>query len=269
MSLIISSSVHLTGESFESSLAKGHIGYINYVTRTNLTASSEAAGFEVTGLANPLTFERWKPSAMNAQVDIDFGTAKEINYIGMASHTFATVGCVVTAQKSDDGVTYTDIDDVSVGDNKPVMLIFESILTRYVRLVFTGSTPPSLGVLYIGIALTMQREIYGGHTPITMGRKTSRITNKTEGGQYAGSSIITEGVETNFDWQYLTAQWYRDNFEPFVKFARANPFFIAWRNQEYPAEVGYCWTNGDIRPTNMGTADYMQVSMSVSGYSDE
>jgi hypothetical protein len=269
MTLIVTSRVKLKTNDPQVTLKKGHIGYINYVTAETLTASSEAAGFEVDGLANPLTFDRWKPDEMDASIFVDFGTAKDFDYIGLASHTLATVQAVATASYSTDGITYIDIADVSVGDNKPIMMIFPTIKARYVKIVFTGTTAPSLGVLFIGPVLTVERGFYGGHTPITMGRKTNRLQNKTEGGQYAGVSIITEGVTTSVEWKHLGAVWYRQNFEPFVIYARNNPFFFAWRNLDFPAEVGYVWVNGDIRPSNMGIRDLMEVSMNLEGFSDE
>jgi len=67
----------------------------------------------------------------------------------------------------------------------------------------------------------------------------------------------------------LDAQWYRDNFDPFVVAARAAPFFFAWRNHEFPREVGFCWTTDDIRPQNMGVRNLMAVEFNMEGFSDE
>lgn len=250
-------------------LKKGHFGYKTFVTASNITVSTQAADFPGSSLANPLTAERWKPTAVPATVTIDVGEAVDADYIGMASHTFHQNGCVVTAQYSADGATWTDIDQIAPGDGKPIMFIFGTITARYWRLYITGTSVPSLGVLYIGTLLVSQRGIYGGHTPITMGRNTKIIRNKTEGGQFAGISQIREGVSTTIELKHLTARWYRDEFEPFVIAARARPFFFAWRNQEFPQEVGYVWTTGDIVPSNMGIRDLMQVSFTVEGFSDE
>ncbi len=271
MTIIISDNLKLpvTGETEQQILKKGHFGYQTIVTEDNITSLTQAAGFPVASLANPLTAERWKPTALPATVTIDNGSAVDVDYIGLASHTFARDRCVITAQYSFDGSEWFDISEASPGDGKPIMFIFSTITARYWRLNITGESVPSLGVLYIGQLLVSQRGIYGGHTPITMGRKTRTIRNKTEGGQFAGISIIREGVGTNIDLKHLDAIWYRDNFEPFVVSARARPFFFAWRNQEFPQEVGYVWTTDDIVPSNMGIKNLMQVSFNVEGYSDE
>jgi hypothetical protein len=267
--MIISNALHLSLTPTSQDRNKPLIGYQSIVTSTNVTASTQAAGFPASSVANPLTAERWKPTALPATLTIDAGAAVDVDYFGMASHTFATNGCVITISYSTDGITYTDISDASPGDGKPLLFVFNEITARYWRVTITGDAVPSLGVLYIGQLLECQRGIYGGHTPVTMGRKTRVIRNKTEGGQFAGISIITEGVQTSIELKHLTADWYRENFEPFVIAARGKPFFFAWRANDYPYEVGYVWTTGDIRPSNMGIRNLMQVSFDVEGYSDD
>jgi len=246
-----------------------HIGYESFVTADNITASSQTAGFPSSSLANPLTFEKWKPTTLSSTITVDAGTAVTANYIGIAAHTFATDRAVITIETSIDNLIWTEIIDASPGDNKPIMVVFGDVSSRYWRISIEALSIPSIGVLYIGESLIMQRGIYGGHTPITMGRNSKVIRNKTEGGQFAGVSIINEGVEGKFSWSNLTATWYRNNFDPFVVAARSKPFFIAWRPGEYPDEIGYVWATSDIIPSNNGTRDLMDVTMSVSGFSDE
>lgn len=271
MSIFFSDSFKLpfTGETPEEILRKGHFGYKTILTEDNITVTSQVAGFPGISLANPLTAERWKPSALPATATIDAGEAVDVDYIGLASHTFGRDSTTLTVQYSTDGITWTDIDTKAPGDNKAIMFIFDKITARYWRLSLAGTAVPSLGVMYIGELLVSQRKIYGGHTPITMGRKTRVIRNKTEGGQFAGISQIREGVRTSVALRHLTAAWYRSEFEPFVLSSRARPFFFAWRAEDYPDEVGYVWTIADIIPVNMGIRDLMEVEFTIEGYSDE
>lgn len=262
----------LTIPSTPSEIEKGkkaHIGYTSVVTADNVVASSSEAGRPVTNLANPLTAEDWKATTDNSTITVDAGSAVDVEYIGVAAHTLGTNGCTCTLAYSTDDITYTDIIGGPIIDNKPIMIIFETIQARFWRISMVANAPVSIGVLNIGQVLVMQRGIYGGHTPITMGRNTKVIRNKTEGGQFAGVSIINEGVKTSYEWKNLTADWYRANFDPFVVAARSRPFFIAWRPYEFPLEVGYVWTDGDIVPSNNGTRNLIDVSMKVNGFSDE
>ena len=220
-------------------------------------------------LANPLTADKWKPASVNSTITIDAGSVVDTDYIGIAAHTFARDSAVLTIAYSNDDVTYTDLTSISASDNKPIMVIFDTVAAQFWRITIAALAIPSMGVLNIGTALVMQRGLYGGHSPVTMSRNSKVIRNKTEGGQFAGVSLINEGVNTTYSWENLTSTWYRDNFDPFVVAARSRPFFIAWRPVEFPNEVGYVWTENDISPTNNGTIDLMDVSMSVSGFSDE
>ena len=271
MSLVISDDIHFppTAVTDPEQLKKGHFGYRSFIAENMLTSSGDAAGFPVETLANPLTAERWKATTADSEILIDAGAPVKADYIGMASHNFATQNATLTIEYSNDAASWNLITSHFSADNKPIMVIFNEIESQYWRISISADSPVFLGVLYIGQLLLMERGIYGGHTPITMGRNTRRIQNKTEGGQFAGISIIREGVSTSINFQHMDANWYRANFEPFVIAARGKPFFWAWRNQEFPAEVGYVWTTGDIRPSNMGIRNLMQVEFSVEGYSDE
>ncbi len=256
-------------------LKKAHIGYTTVGTDTNMTANSEAAGYPVTNLSNPLTTHRWKPTVLPATVTIDVTTAQDLSFMGIASHTLSDRECVVDFQYSTNGGSSWDsLGTTGPGDNKPIMYIFEESAALW-RMRITrdaGSTQtemPSIGVFWVGQALVMERGLYQGHTPITMSRQTTRTTNRTEAGQYAGNSIKRQGVNGSYDWNNLTASWVRQYFEPFVKAVRAAPFFIAWRPGEFPDEVGFVWSTDDIKPTNSGPRDLMSVSMTVNGYSDD
>lgn len=157
--------------------------------------------------------------------------------------------------------------DISPVDNAPIMFLDIPRTARYmqIKLTGTGTTMPRFSVVYAGVALAMQRAIYGGHAPISLSRQTQMKQPVSRGGQFLGQSFRRLGVATSVAWKNLGAAWYRQNFDPFVKEARKNPYFFAWRPQSYPLELGYVWTGDDIAPSNMGIRDLMEVSMKVSG----
>jgi len=152
------------------------------------------------------------------------------------------------------------------------MFLFERERKNRWRIRITGDTVPTIGVIFIGRTLEMQRAIYGGHSPITLSRVTKRTPVNSESGNNLGLSVVRRGVSTSFSWNNLTAQWYRNNFDPFVRYATqsAGTFFIAWRPSKYPNEVGYCWVDAnDITPSNNGTRNLMDVTMPVKGHVDK
>ncbi|MDR1461447.1 MAG: hypothetical protein LBI78_07370 [Campylobacteraceae bacterium] len=227
------------------------------------SATSEVDMFPASAPNNELTYSYWQPASLPATWTLTFSQNEVIDYFAIANHTL--VGCTVTLQQ---GNNWTEIGHTEViTDRRPIILKFNQITTNKVRIVITG-VPLGLalvGVVFCGKALLMQREIYGGHSPITMSRITTKRTNESERGQWLGTSIVREGLESDFSWDNLEAEWVRENFDPFILHARTKPFFIAWRPLKFPNETAYCYAPTDIHPDNMGRKDFMSVKISVKG----
>lgn len=267
MSAVIFSGLVGSADNASQPLTHARIGYQNFATSTNITPSSQLANFPAAAVANPATYDKWQPVSLPATLTIDAGNAVDVDYVGIAAHTIGSKSCIASISYSFDNSSYTTIGETSPGDDSSIMMLFTKTRARYWRLTISGSAVPVVGVLYIGKTLEMQRPIYGGHSPINLSRITAVRPNVSESGQWLGSSIERVGLKTSFEWRHLEAQWYRDNFDKFVRtYPQARPFFIAWRPSKFPKEVGYCWATGDIQPQNMGIRDYMSVSMSVEGY---
>ena len=156
--------------------------------------------------------------------------------------------------------------EVTPENNNPIMALFNSASVRRVRVSFGGAA--TVGVVSAGIALQMQRPIFGGHNPITMSRQTEYQSRRSESGNFVSRNIIRKGLSGSYEWSNLTDDWVREYFDPFIESARKLPFFIAWRPESYPDEVAYAWTTGDISPSNIGTRNLMSVGMDVQAYGD-
>jgi len=246
-------------------LNHARIGYQNLAFGLTPTASSAATGHPAIAATYPTTFEFWQPTALPATWAVDLGSAKAVDYLGMVGDM---EGCTVALQSSTDNSTWTTQETRTGLTDRINLFLIAPVTARYWRLSITVAIP-RLAVAYIGQTLAMQRKIYQGHTPLTLSRETELSNNMSEGGQYLGRSIIRKGASTSTDWQHLKAAWYRANFDPFVKSAREYPFFIGWRPQQYPSELGFVWTGGDIAPDNSGPRDFMSVGMTFRGLINE
>jgi hypothetical protein len=241
-------------------LNNARIGIDNITYGKTPVASSTVAGFPAIAATYPTTFEYWMPNAMPATWAIDNGTTRQCDYAGIVGEI---AGRQIDVQSSDDNATWTTHASIIAGQ-KIAMILFPAVTARYWRLRFSGAAP-RVAVVYIGLAVAMQRAIYQGHSPLTLSRVTEMQNNTSEGGQYLGRSIIRSGTATEVSFRHLSADWYRTYFDPFVKRARTMPFFFAWRPQSYPNEVGFMWTSGDIKPTNSGPRDFMSVGFEMTG----
>ena len=249
-------------------LTHARIMYHNLVPDSTVTGTTQVAGFEADAVKSYSTYDRWLPESVPATLTIDLGSTKDVDYIFIASHSLGSSGAAIIPEASPDSVTWTAVAAERIpGDNNAIAFLFDEISVRYLRIRITSSlTVPRIGVVMAGVALAMQRPIYGGHSPITLSRQTEIRPTKSEGGQWLGRSVVRKGFSANYSWRHLTADWYREFFDPFVKQARFQPFGIAWRPETYPEEVAYVWTDSDIVPSNMGVRNYMQVDFSVTGY---
>jgi hypothetical protein len=248
-------------------LSHSRIGIDNIVRGGTVTASSAVAGFPASAAANPLTYEFWRPETLPATWKVDAGSAKEVDYVGVASHNLAE-GDTVTVEYSLDDSTWEEVISHSPTTNAPIMFLFVPITARYWRLNISG-TSPSIGVIYIGKALEMQRACFAGLSPINFSRDSIIRPNRSEGGQWLGRSLIREGSSMSVSFRHLDYDWYADNFDPFVEQAREYPFFFAWRPDDYPETVGYVWTSQDITPSTMGIRNLLEVGFDMQGLAIE
>jgi hypothetical protein len=258
-----------TGFNPTTPLTHSRIGMNNIGRTGTVSASSEAVGFPAIAANNPLTYEFWKPTSTPAWWKIDAGTSTSVNYVGIASHTLGTDSGIVSVQYSTDNSNWTTVDTHTPTDNSPIMFLFAPVSARYWRIYFTSSTPATVGVVYIGTTLDMQRACYSGLSPIDMSRRSVVRTNVSEGGQWLGRTVIRQGSEMAVGFRHLDYDWYKDNFDPFAKDALSYPFFFAWRPQGYPETVGYVWVSGDIAPSTMGIRDLVEVSFDMQGLAIE
>lgn len=251
-------------------LNHARIGYQNFVPSATVTPSTEATGFEADSIQNQLTYEFWRPTAMPADVVIDMGANKTVNYVGMAAHTLGSDAVSVAASYSTDGVSYTAIDaTASPTDNSAIMLLFTPVSARYIKLAFTGASVFSLGVVYVGQTLDMYRPFYSGHTPDAMARRTVVKPTKSIGGQWLGRSVSRQGFTNSYAWKNIPINWYRNNVDPFAVSCQKYPFFIAWNILEEPEDLLYAWTSKDIMPQLSGTRDLVEFGFDVEGVGND
>ena len=273
-------SVHITPDLLADpdlySLSHARIGFHSHLNESavNLTATAGAEGFPAQSMTNPATWERYKLSLSPPTITIvnSFG-GMSFDYIAIGSHSLA--GCTIHIHSSSDGITWDEIvAPTSIVDNNAIMFMFLPEFKSQCRLTITGVvsefvSPKTIGHIKIGQLLKMHRPIYGGHSPITLSLNNVTKPAVSEKGQWLGASIQRRGMKTKFSWKNIDPAWYRTYFQSFVDSEpTANPFFIAWSPFKHSDEVGYCLASSDIKPTNSGTRNYMDVSLSVDGFSD-
>lgn len=263
MSVFISSNIVLN-PSVSTPLTHARIGWHSIVTVANVSGTAGLTDYPITSLANAATYEKYKPDAASATINIDAGNVADVDYLAMMQKNVS----LVQIYYSHDEIDYTLHYEYSSNGKNADMALFEPISARYWRVVINGNNMV-VSAFKMGKALAMQRAIYSGHSPISLSLVTVNRPNLSQTGQLLGSSMIRKGYQTSFDWSNLKSAWYRGNFDLFVQSnPSSNPFFIAWRPETFPDEVMYCIAKGNVQPSNTGTKDFMSVSLQVEGFAN-
>jgi hypothetical protein len=246
-------------------LTHARIGINNVVRDGEITATSEIEGFPPRAVGNALTYEFWRPQNGTGTITVGF-PSQIIDYVGIAAHNLR--GGNVIVEHSTNATSWTTINNVTPQKNSPMMFIFPPVTAGFIR-VTVSATNASVGVIYAGKTIEMQRAVFGGINPINFSRATTIRPNQSESGVWLGRNVIREGSETAVTWQNLTYDWYKANFDDFAEESRKYPFFFAMRPETYPEIVGYVWTNGDIIPTTSGVRNFLSVTVPMQGVSIE
>lgn len=224
---------------------------------------------------NPATYSRatFNGNGSSASITYTMPASQNVDCIAIAAHNLSDVGASVTVQWSagpSGGLSFFAPAQTPTADNNALMFFRETpVNARRVHIrVDAPQGAGFIGVVYAGLALQMQRPIYGGVNPITLNRVTDYFNNRSESGEWLGRQIRRRGLESSLSFERLTAPWYRQYFVPFVRVARERPFFFAWRPSDFPDECAYCWTDSDIQPSNSGGGtDHLAVSFNVKAHS--
>ena len=241
----------------------GRLCYKNIVNTGNISATSEVAGSPVTNMANPSTAFVWSASSTATQtITINNTSAEAIDYIGFARHNLNQPNLRVEIKFN--GVRV--LAPTGITSIQAQLFLFNEATPSTIQIIITGaSSAPSIGVLYVGRSVELERNIYVGHTPINYGRDRSVVNGVSQSGQWLGEVVLNQSLSTSVDLQNLTPEWYRNNLDPYFAQSPRKPCFWAWRPGTYPAEVGYCWVDGNPRPTNQRSNGMMQVSWNFRG----
>jgi hypothetical protein len=217
--------------------------------------------------ANDYTAQRWTvdagswvlQTAANAQVDCVF----------IAAHNLAGKTVTIGTSDATSGafVTRTTINPT---DNSTICAMFNGATglpytIRRIQVTVTG-TNNAVGIIRAGVALQMQQPFYAGHGVANWSRVTEAQQQFSETGQWLGRLEKRIALEANYTWSHLSAPWYRANFEPFAQTLPLRPFGIAGNPSKMPDDVAWAWTSRDMRPTNMGIRNLVEVSLPVTGY---
>lgn len=234
------------------------------------TVAADGAGGALA--QNEFTAQRWVLGAGSQAWTLTLPAAAPVDCVFVAAHNLA--GCnIVIATSPTTSAAFTTRATILPGDNGTIAALFTDrdgnpISARRVRLTVTGGgATRTAGIIRVGKALELPIPIYGGHGPISWNRRSEIEPQVSETGQWLGATIKRRSLQASYAWEYLAADWYAENFEPFAQTLPARPFGIIGNPSLMgQADVGWCRALSDPSPQNMGVRNYLAVSLDVTGF---
>jgi hypothetical protein len=252
-------------------------GWESIATAGTITATSEDASFPASNLSNPSTALRWKaaeegsplgPPAADQYLTVAIDQVDPVDYLAVAVHNLGTSQNVLSVEGSDGGSPewFELVEESIQATDDPIIFRFTPQSLSGIRLrIQPGSLPPMVAVLYVGKLLVMERGTHTDHSPINLARTTRVMNGKSETGNFLGRVVLSESRATQFTANRIREVFYRNTLDEFIRSARETPFFFAWKPQELPADVGYCWMTNDPKPARHFDTKTYSMTLDMGG----
>ena len=217
--------------------------------------------------ANDFTAQRWDSEGAGEWV-FEFDENQDVDTFFIAGHNL-TGTQVIIATSSTTGGGFTNRATFTPTDNTPIFVMANTGTGQPFdvrRYRVTVDAQAVISIIRAGEALQMQRSFYGGHNPALWNRVTEGQQSFSETGQWQGRTQKRLAYSNSYEWEHITATWYKDNFEPFAQTVPLKPFAIAGNPLSMPYDVAWGWASGDVSPQNMGIRNFVTVGMQVTGF---
>lgn len=216
--------------------------YENRLDDGTPVATTTAAGFSVLNLKDLRTFTFWKAVDNAAQyIEIDCGSAKMADCLGIIGHNFGTTGATVSIECSSDNfgadITVALAGFIRTADTA-FMKTFAAQTKRYWRLKITGgSAAAQMAVLMLGVMLQFPYPPATPFSPYKEGMEAETKRGKT--GQLLGAVVRYFPRQISARFIEPTRDFVFNSYLPFWEghASLMKPFFFAWDLDVYPDHV--------------------------------
>lgn len=268
MAIVITRGVVLAASADEIGGNAPLIGWQSLVALSNVAATSQAAGYPASNLANPSTALFWKATSTATQyLTVDLTGEDVVDYVGIARHNLGSGGTAISVEVDDPANPGSWLEvaaSLLLPDDGPALIRFDPVSPLQLRVKLApNAVAPSIAVLYVGAVLVLQRGLQPGHVPLPFAASDEIVTGLAESGDFLGRIVTKTALATSVSIVALDYDWFHQHMAAFVRVARTTPFFFAWMPESFPHEVGYAWLNNDARPEIQAVQNGFVVSLNL------
>jgi hypothetical protein len=240
----------------------------NFYARGTITASSQTSDGAAANAAEETTYDYWTPSSSTATLQVTLSSAEAANCCAIAAHNLADTGSTVSVQYL--AGSWVTLGSVTPTTNDPLMIVFNETTDTHFRISITGSSAPSIGVVFLGKRLTFSTGVALPYTPIWQSQKVDLLQSVSLGGQFMGNRVNRRGGTGGLTLNVLERDFIEGaNFQAFkTHYDNGKAFFFASSPADYPEDLAYVWRspNNTMRPTFANNGLFYQVNMSLEAY---
>lgn len=228
------------------------IAYDNLFRRDDATvsASTEDTGFEKENAYDWRPYTWWKPNATGySYLTVVLDSAEPATAFAVYAHNLGDCGSSIMLQYSlDGGTTWLNCtQDIMPAATEVIYVRFDSLAASQWRVrVNNPSIIARLGCVYVGPDLELERGCRQGFGPPKYNRDTAITNTISQGGVWLGRSLQYQDAHVTINPDFLTEDFIRDEWMPFVEHAEIYPWFLLWDPSAHADEGAWCFTQGMI-----------------------
>lgn len=265
--IVVAPNLILTGD--EAGLTPDH-PVIGWRTATIVTATTSDTDHPAINMVNPATHLFWRSGAVSSYQYITVaGYDDNFDYAAIARHNLGSQQIPISVGYFTDnspGSYVPLIQDTILPDDGPALFRFSSQgLSNVTIRLLVGSVAAQVAVVYCGKLLVLPRKVYQGFAPINYARVAKVTNGRSEAGNFLGRIVLQEFVKNTMPLSLIDPAYFREHIAQFLIASKATPFFIAWRPQTYPLEIGYCHMTNDPVPTNEAPHGLIAMQFEMTG----
>ena len=189
---------------------------------------------------------------------IDYGSATNVNCLGVARSNLYSVGATVTIQGSTDNVSYSTLFSLTpTNGDVQVKLDSTTHSYRYYKIQISGhSNTVNITDIAIGEAKILERDQAFGFKPPVYADGDTVIPNITRGRNLVGLTIKQGPKRIKLSLPYYTVSFFSD-WAILTDSIKKFPFYLVWKGDN-TSEAFYCWPYNKVPEP--------KYSKNISGY---
>lgn len=246
------------------------IGYENGLDAGTVTASSDPSAAPKENGFNWRLDNYWQPAAATSNwLEVDFGSARSVDYIGFYSSDFYSMtGAELNLFSGASASPTTSRVQENITTDSPKLFTFAAASARYwrIRLDTTGSETPKIQMVTIGTRLELQRGARPGMRPPALGNADMPYNSISASGFFLGRSVRRQPVDFRLSTDTLTPAWVRSNWPDFLAHAERYPFFVLPEPDSYTDEAVFAWTRGKINAPEYSSSTLLSMTLDLQAF---